>query len=287
MERILLSAGDYALEVEPARGGSIARFAWRDRPLMRPTCGPSILDVACFPLVPFSNRIANGRFEAGGRAIGLRPNFPGSDHPHPLHGLGWLARWEVVARTPSLILRHRHAPGEWPWRYEAQQEFELAEDGLRHVLRLRNMSGTAMPAGLGFHPYFPRTPRTLFTALHRGEWTASDEGLPISLDRRAAPIDWWNGAPVAQRIVDTVYTGREGAMRIAWPEEGLALEIAPVDGLPFTVVYVPDAADFFCVEPVSHATDPFNRGAADELTWLAPGETIEVAVGYRAVEAGR
>ena len=58
---IELKAGEYFLALEPERGGSIARFGWRGQDLMRPTCGPSVLDVACFPLVPFSNRIAHGR----------------------------------------------------------------------------------------------------------------------------------------------------------------------------------------------------------------------------------
>jgi aldose 1-epimerase len=86
-----LAAGDYRLVLQPEIGGSVAGFHWRDEPVFRPACGPSVLDAACFPLAPFSNRIAHGRFRFGGREVALAPNFPDSDHPHPLHGFGWLA----------------------------------------------------------------------------------------------------------------------------------------------------------------------------------------------------
>jgi aldose 1-epimerase len=90
-----LAAGDYRLVLQAKLGGSVATFHWRDKPVFRPACGPSVLDTACFPLAPFSNRIAHGRFSFGGREVALAPNFPDSDHPHPLHGFGWLAAWET------------------------------------------------------------------------------------------------------------------------------------------------------------------------------------------------
>jgi aldose 1-epimerase len=277
---IALSAGDYRLVLEPARGGSVARFAWHNEPLFRETCGPGILDTACFPLVPFCNRIAHGRFAWQGRSITLAPNFPGSDHPHPLHGFGWLDRWDVVeCSTTRAVLRHSHRAGPWPWDYTAEQVFILTEHGLRHELSVCNTGETPMPAGLGFHPYFPRDDETRYHSLHTGEWQTADEGLPFALHSGAKAIDWWHGQPVASRCVDTVYAGRHGPMHIVWPRRHLSLTIAPCDGLPLTVVYIPAKADFFCVEPVSHATDAVNREPG--MGALNGGETLSVAVHYR------
>jgi len=241
----LLRAGDYLLELTPDIGGAIARFEWRGQPLMRTSCGPSIFDTACFPLVPFSNRIAFGRFEADGREVVLPPNFPGAEHAHPLHGFGWLAPWSIIEQQPArAILRHHHAPDAWPWRYEAEQMFELSPDGLRQILSVRNLGDSAMPAGLGFHPYFPRTDRTVYAGRHRGEWQTSAEGLPLRVDLAPSAIDWWHGAPVGSRTVDTVYTGREGTLRIDWPERNLRLRIEPAASLTFTVIYTPAGQDF-------------------------------------------
>lgn len=277
---LTLAAGDYRLDLDPERGGSVAAFAWRGEPLFRPTCGPSVLDTGCFPLAPFSNRIGNGRFDA----VRLSPNFPGSDHPHTIHGFGWLAAWEVIeAGVDRAVLRHAHEPGEWPWRYVAEQRFELGDEGLVHALSLRNLSESPMPAGLGVHPYFPRSEHTVYRALHRGEWQTASDGLPVLLQEAGEAIDWSRGAPVSTRAVDTVYTGREGPLTIQWPERGLVLTISPSEDLSFTVVYVPGDGDFFCVEPVSHETDALNHPAgAAPMRWIAPGEAFAVDIRYAA-----
>lgn len=279
-----LAAGDYRLSLDPSCGGSIARFAWRDQPLMRPSCGPSVLDSGCFPLVPFSNRIAHGRFTAHGQPRQIAPNFPGSDHPHPLHGFGWLAAWDVIAaERDSAELEHCQPAGEWPWSYRARQRFRLDPDGLSLQLSLVNLGTDAMPAGLGFHPYFPCDPDTLYLGLHKGEWHNDADCLPQSLDEAATPQDWWQGHPVATRQVDTVYTGRNGPLRILWPNRRLRLDIIPCAELPFTVVYTPAGAAFFCVEPVSHMTDAINRPEPGSgLRWLAPGTSFTVAMRIQA-----
>ena len=285
MERAVeLRAGEYRLVLTPERGGSIARFDWRGEPLLRSTCGPSILDTACFPLVPFSNRIAFGRFAFDGREVQLAPNFPGSDHEHTIHGFGWLVPWEVVSCTATTaVLRHSYPGGEWPWRYVAEQEFTLFPNGLRHSLSLRNLSDTPMPAGLGLHPYFPRTDRTIYRGLHRGEWQTAEDGLPIALVERDTPVDWWQGAPAASRYVDTVYSKRDGPLVIQWPDRALEVVMSPTSALSTTVVYTPQGADYLCVEPVTHATDAVNRDSAeDAMRTLAPAETLEVAVSYEA-----
>ncbi|MET0365504.1 MAG: aldose 1-epimerase [Sphingobium sp.] len=277
---MLLSAGEYRLDLAPERGGAVLRFDWRGTPLFRPVCGPSILDTACFPLVPFSNRIAHGRFQAGDRAVSLAPNFPDSDHPHCLHGFGWLSAWEVMeADGRSAVLRHRYPDGEWPWPYVAEQQLRLDAEGLTMALSVTNEGDAPMPAGLGFHPYFPRDPDTLYRGLHRGEWQNSADGLPERLDLRSEAQDWWDGAPVGSRAVDTLYTDREGALLLAWPSRDLALEMIPSPSLRHSVVDSPAGRDFFCVEPVTHMTNALNRADAEGgMDWLAPGETLSASV---------
>ena len=49
-----LAAGDYRLQLDPKRGGAVTMFEWRRQSVLRPACGPTILDVASFPRVPFS-----------------------------------------------------------------------------------------------------------------------------------------------------------------------------------------------------------------------------------------
>ncbi len=281
-----LAAGDYRLEIDPSRGGAVTLFEWRGKSVLRPACGPSVLDVASFPLVPFSNRIGWGRFEVDGQQIVLAPNFPGSDHPHTIHGFGWLAQWDVVeADERGVKLEHRYPGGEWPWPYLCKQRIDISDDGLAMSLSLTNLGDSAMPAGLGFHPYFPRDPDTVYHGLHRGEWHNAETSLPQRLDLRSDARDWWDGAPIGDRSVDTLYTDRSGPLRIDWPSRGMSAVITPSTSLPHTVVYTPTELDFFCVEPVSHMTNAVNMtGTGAELKWIAPGEDFIAAVSLTVAE---
>ena len=114
---IVLAAGDWRAEIDPALSGSILSLFLGDRPILRPTppgaTGP--LQAACFPLVPYANRIDHGRFRFEGQAfdVGATPGF----EPHALHGLGWLAPWSVKraeADTAVLTFAQPAGPG-WPW----------------------------------------------------------------------------------------------------------------------------------------------------------------------------
>lgn len=279
MTELRLQAGDVQLSVAPDRGGGLAGFHWRGRPVFADVRGPLPTDMACVPLLPFANRIAAGRFSAG-RSDVVLARLAGE--AHALHGQGWLAAWTVVdAGAGHAVLRFDHSAGAWPWPYRAWQDLRVTPDGYRHGLRITNDGDTPMPAGLGLHPWLPRTSATLYLGLHRGRWRMGADLLPCELESAAMPLDWWQGQPIASQTIDTCFTGRAGDLRVVWPEQGLALSIAPSPLLGFTHVYVPDDKDFFCIEPVSHSPDAIHRPGEPGLVWLAPGETLAATVDFR------
>ncbi|WP_158241501.1 aldose 1-epimerase [Novosphingobium sp. TH158] len=281
----LIELGNAAcrLVLDPDRGGSIVAFEWNGNAVMRQACGPGVLDAACFPLVPFSNRIAQGRFTFEGKEITIAPNFPGTgNQPHPMHGFGWLANWTVAQSAPDrAVLAHEYDGGEWPGPYHAEQVFTLLPQGLEVELAVTALGNDPMPAGLGFHPYFPRDADTVYHGLHRGEWQTGNDGLPRSLLLKDRAVDWWHGQPVGGRTVDMVYTMREGMLRISWPSRGMAVTIDPDPLLSCTTVYVPEGETFFCVEPVSHRTDAINARGLDRMRVLQPGETLKAGMRLR------
>src|SRR5215218_10467372 len=157
-ERMLkLVAGDLVAEINPSIGGSIAGFTWLGaggpRPIMRQSGGSpdKVLEAASFPLVPYVNRIRGGQFTFRGRGVRLEPNMPGD--PSPLHGQGWLGSWQVDRSDDrTAVLSFHHSASEWPWDYEARQEFSLDDLGFSLRLPCRNTSTDPMPCGLGQHP---------------------------------------------------------------------------------------------------------------------------------------
>ena len=94
---ITLRADRARAGIAPWIGGSIAHYHWIDgarrHDWLRPAAPADLLAgtagrLACFPLVPFSNRIRDGRFAFGGHTVALPLNQP--PQPHALHG-AWLA----------------------------------------------------------------------------------------------------------------------------------------------------------------------------------------------------
>ncbi len=274
----------------PDCGGSIA--AWRlNGPggaldLLRPTSDAALAnglatDMACFPLVPFSNRIAGGRFTFQGRTVALPPD-PGS--PHRIHGHGWAAPWTVEGRTEAAArLTFRHEPDTWPWRYSAAQTIALDEEGLTVALELVNESDSDMPAGFGLHPYFPKPPGTRVTARLSGLWECDETVLPIN--RRALPPGWTapDGVAMDGVVLDNGFTGWDGTATLTWPSRGLALTMIADGPFGHLVVYAPSGGDFLCLEPVSHMTDAVNRPDIPDagLIALPPGERLTGTVRFR------
>ena len=186
-------------------------------------------------------------------------------------------------RAHEAVVEYRHAADAWPWAYRATQRFTLAPTSLSIALTLRNESAASMPAGLGWHPYFPRTPRTTITAEVQAIWLTDDEIMPTTLaPPRPAAADPSRGVAVDAVALDNCFVGWRRRALIEWPESGMRLVMAAEPPLDFLVVYTPAGRAFFCVEPVSHVTDAVNLAAAGRTDTgfriLEPGETLRTAV---------
>lgn len=266
--------------VSPRCGGSIARL-WTavdngTVDLLRPAsdaalAGDCAPDMGCFPLVPFSNRIAGGHFAFQGREIVL-PADPGS--PHRIHGHGWSAPWQAERLSDDGVrLRYRHRADSWPWTYEATQTIELTQDGLSVLLELVNLSDTAMPAGIGLHPYFPKPPGTIVTARLETMWENDDTIVPRT--RRSLPqeLEFPAGVAMDGVVLDNGFTGWDGLAAIDWPDIGHRLTVRAEGPFGHLIIYAPPGESYMCLEPVSHMTDAVNRPeiADNGLVTLPPG----------------
>ena len=173
-----------------------------------------------------------------------------------------------------LLLDHRGGEA-WPWSYDAEQEIELLAGVARFRIELTNRGSRPMPAGLGFHPYFPLHAQTRLMAHAAAVWLSDDQQLPV---RRASAVhfgDWASGAPVAgSGLIDNVYEGWNGFARISQP--GYRLDLAATGARAFHL-YRPEGGDFFCFEPVSHLPDAHNRQEF-ALDMLQPGESLALAM---------
>lgn len=253
---IVLEHGPMHCTLAPELGGAIAALTHYGRPVLRSAEGlDNVLETACFPLVPFANRIESGHFAFDGRDIELAIDPEGA--PHALHGHGWRRSWVVETVGPrSAVLRLDHAGDDWPWPYAAWQRFCLTSCELLVELTVENRhSSAAMPAGLGLHPYFPRTPATRIACAATHEWHNDPTGLAVS----PAPSTLFSGGEVLLEVLD----GRDNFFVCLPP-------LAVITDANHTVTLAADGAGFhlcaprdlpfFCLEPVSHAPNSLGRG---------------------------
>lgn len=268
-----LELDDVRLALCPSAGGSIINFTWRNVDIFRPYVGGNLpTDLSCFPLVPFCNRISDRRIQADDMDHMLPPAPQDIEQRHALHGIGWTSEWtidESSAATASLSLEHHSI--QWPWAFLAKQEIALTGSGYTHRLSLRNLDTRPMPAGLGLHPYFPRTGAKLNVSA-AGFWDCGPTLIPTEHLAIDCEPDWFGG-----KNFDHCFTGSANPIELEWPKH--RLQIHTSSNLPYTHVFVLDGEDFFCVEPVSHIPDAINNprnAAANGLRFLEPDECLEI-----------
>lgn len=282
---IELSAGDWRATLRPELGGALTGLSRRGLDVLRPTpegvCDP--FQTACFPLVPYANRIDGGRFVFEGREIGLTPT-PGFA-PHALHGDGWRRPWTLEIRDDrSATLALDHERGVWPWRWTARQTVGLDEAGLTIDLSISNTDAEPMPAGLGLHPYFVRPEEGRLTLQAGAVWRVDDRSIPVELAPTAAVFDWTDGPRIADApFVDNAYADWNGIARIA--DEGRMVRLEASANAGWVQVFAPRGEGFVCVEPVTHRPDAVNAppGEASGLAVLKPGETLAMSLTIAAV----
>ena len=290
---IHLHSDTVSLDVCPAAGGVITRYCQeqdnRRIDWLWPASITAIgqrdpLGMSCFPLVPFSNRIRNGRFRFQGQEHQLPLNFLPA--PHAIHGQGWQREWVVIdTDKQQLIIEYRHTPDSWPWRYCARQTFQLNPEQLTVTIAVHNESTQAMPVGIGLHPYFIRTPQVRVSAVADHIWLNDAEVMPLECVKPDPERDINQGILLDKVVLDNTYTGWPGQALIEWPEWQARLTINATAMLKFLVVYAPLQQAYFCVEPVSHTTDAFNLADQSDddtgMVVLEPDESLSATVVFR------
>ena len=269
-----LHAGALRLALRPDLGGCVAGLWHRDTPILRST-DPDLLTgsrpSACYPLLPYSNRLGYRKFRWKGHEHTTQPNFDAN--PHSLHGVGWQRPWEIVSSSVlEVVLRLRHkGDADWPFAFEASQYFTLTPQSMHVEMVFTNTAEIAQPVGLGWHPYFVKRARSRLHIELAERWDSDATQLPVR--KVAQPgID----SDVSHLAFDNCFEGWAGPARIR--DEKFSLQLR--SSLSRLVVFTPQDRDYFCVEPVSHVSNAIHMAdpAAHGLRSVAPGESCEASM---------
>jgi aldose 1-epimerase len=262
--------------VAPAAGAAVTHGrvqhagGWVD--LLRPT-PEAVLDArrvdvgecASYVLLPWSNRVRDGRLRWRGRTYNLRVN---SGDGTAIHGTARDFPWRVArsdATEVALTFDSRDFCGvNFPWAFSARVTYALDGPTFRIDTELRNEDDEEFPAGFGHHPYFQRTltgadddaaslqvPCEQMYVLEE----SLPSGAPVPAEER---VDFRTLRPLGEAFVDDCLTARAPGepIRIAY-DSGLTVTMHAEELYSHVVVYLPVGKPFFAVEPVTNANDAF------------------------------
>jgi aldose 1-epimerase len=289
MTGLALRRGSLELDLLPELGGAVIGFRLRTpdgtldvfRPA--PPGTHDILATACFPLVPYSGRIADARLTFQGRTYDVPRTV--DTEANALHGDGWRTPWHVERHDETdATITMRGGDNGWPFPYAARQTFRLTANALEVEIGLTNTGDGPMPAGVGLHPWFINGPGVSMRTIADTVWNTDAANLFVGTEPLPDRWDFRHGRRLAGTDICHGFTGWNGQVVLDWPERRLRLTMTANDVLGHLVIYTPATESFFCVEPVSHSVDGFNleeRGVPGNGTVvLAPGDSLVGRVGF-------
>ncbi len=314
MSKITLENDKIRAVIDPASGAGVsAFFAKRGEEeeatwiaIMPDTRSDGVnLNASSFLMIPYSNRIENGRFTFEGKVYNLSDSNNDANG-HAIHGDVRKRPWDVLERRGDFVRcafdssefdYEDETPVDWPWPFEAQVEYAVEGELFTSRLTLWNRGETAMPAGFGWHPYFRRCltqaeePVNLQLPIDAVYPDANQNRIPSGPPQPPAPEQDFRQERTLDpdNLLDICCAGYAGNQReggtITWPQSKLRLRYRCSEACSHLVLYNPDDP-YFAVEPVTNANNGVNLLAQGDQTsgvvTLAPGEkltaTFEIAV---------
>lgn len=249
-------------------------------------------------LYPYPNRLDGGCYTFGGQEYQFEINETGLNNQ--LHGLLFALEATVSGSEEGLTeswVELRYAvdgsnPG-YPFQADVRLRYTLnSETGLSVDYSVKNLHDSAVPVGLGWHPYLQipgRSINDLTLQIPAVEHTPVDERM-LPTGETKEYTEFQEAKVIGQTAFDDCYRlierSSEGRARVVLssPADGLGLEVwqdyGP-EGCNFIQLCTPPDRQCIAIEPMSCGINAFNTG--DGLLELQPGEEFHIQFGVKLV----
>jgi aldose 1-epimerase len=172
-------------------GGGVREYAVGERHVLDPYPRDAICDGARgAPLIPWPNRVADGRYSFDGVDYQLALTEPATRTA--IHGLLRWRNWTALERSTDRVVMGitLYPMTGWPFPLEVSIAYSLGDDGLTVETRAMNAGEGPCPIGSGQHPY-----------LSPGVGTLDDCTLQLTAGTRIL-VDSERKLPVGREPVD-------------------------------------------------------------------------------------
>jgi aldose 1-epimerase len=203
-----ITAGGYAAATTEV-GGGLRTLTLDGRPLVAGYAETARCDAGRGQvLVPWPNRVADGRYTFDGHAEQLALSQPSEGHA--IHGLTRWSNWLLVEHTADTATwAHRlHPQPGYPHALDLRVGYRLAaSQGLTVHLEARNVGASRAPFGAGFHPYLTAgsdlVDADVLTLPAATVLYADSRSIPDGeADVAAAGLDFRGGRPIGAVALD-------------------------------------------------------------------------------------
>jgi aldose 1-epimerase len=162
-------------------------------------------------LIPWPNRVRDGRYEFDGRSFQLALTEP--EAGNAIHGLARWANWHPVSHAEDrLVVEYRlHPQPGWPAVLDLRIEYALGPGGLSVTTVATNSGRDACPYGAGFHPYMTLGTDTIdelvLQAPGRSYLESDERGIPTGVHAAGATcFDFTQPRVIGANQLDTGFT---------------------------------------------------------------------------------
>lgn len=233
-------------------------------------------------LVPWPNRIRDGRYSFGGRDLQLGLTDP--TRGNASHGLARWAAWTVeehTATSVSLVYRLMAQTG-YPWTLDLHVLYDLSADGLVVTQTATNLAPDPAPYASGAHPYLcvgESIEDLELTLPARTRVLVDERQLPIGAEPTRGTYDFRSPRRIGDLALDDGFgdldheDGR-ATVRLREPGDGRGVALWVDERHRWLQVYTAPSEGprpALAVEPMTAPADAYNSGT--DLATLAPAGT--------------
>ncbi|MEQ8705294.1 MAG: aldose 1-epimerase [Phaeodactylibacter sp.] len=295
-EAYLLSdpTGAHQLKLVPAFGACVIDLRLHGQTVLDTYQTPKEMSINRWAknvlLYPFPNRLKHGQYEWEGQ----RYEFPVNDVPtnNALHGFGTEQTMEVAAKEASVEhaqIRCRFSyDGQldyYPFPFRFEVAFTLRSGALEIGLSVENTGKTALPFGMGWHPYFRISDDLGNHHLHLPpcEMVGVDAEM-IPTGKRYEYTTFSQPRRIGMEVLDNCFAlqQQEGRVQIqlsyADQQLGYWQEVGE-SGFSFVQLFTPPHRTCLAIEPMTCNIDAFNNG--EGLMRVEPGEQRTATFGVQ------
>ena len=297
-EQYEISHGDQRATIVEV-GGGVREYRVGDRDVLEPYSVDAICDGAHgAPLIPWPNRLADGRYEWDGTAYQVALTEP--EKANAIHGFLRWRPWRAAERGESrVVMETRLYPlTGWPFPIDVGIEYSLGDGDLEVSTTATNIGNAPCPFALGQHPYLsPGSGRIDECTVQLDAATRIDTDAQRQLPTGRVPVegseyDLRSPRRLGDQAIDFAFTdlARDADGR-AWVRlagtDGHRVELWVDAGFPYLEVFTGDTLEEqrrrtgLGAEPMTCPPNGLQTG--EDLIRLEPGETVTRCWGVRLV----